>query len=453
MLSRKKSGKEKYTPKYFRNWKIIPLAIGPLFKALSHPDANFPNKNKLLFSNSILDTLRLRKKLLLHKLVYFNNQYYSTPTIPAFPSKDYDRMVLKGGLNFLSAGSEIKTQIDSVFLAITNKCKLKCGYCYERQNINKTEDISSAKWNEIIKSLQNIGVNVFILSGGEPLLAFDSLIEILSSGDKDQSDFHLHTSGNSVTPQKVRQLKEVGLKAAAIGLDDFDEERHDKIRGKGSFADAVKALELFNEAGILTYVNFCVSKDMLLSDRLYKYYEFTKGLNVSMIQLLEPRPCGGYFYNGSGAWLDEKEKKKLIEFTLTGNKNRNYRNHPLIYYVAHIEGKEQLGCHMGGLSHFYIDSRGNVCPCVFFPIKYGNIIEEDILSIYKKMRENLPFPIHTECPSLLLADKCRELFKEKKQIPIPFEPIQDQIDNLYEESRSHSSSFTDTNKKSPSKGQ
>ena len=135
------------------------------------------------------------------------------------------------------------------------------------------------------------------------MIAFDKLIDILSSADKDQSDFHLHTSGNSVTSEKVNQLKDAGLKAAAIGFDDFKEEKHDKIRGKGSFADAVKALKLFNEAGILTYVNLCVSKDLLKADNLYTYYEFVKGLNVSMIQLLEPRPCGGYFNNGSDIWL------------------------------------------------------------------------------------------------------------------------------------------------------
>ena len=119
-------------------------------------------------------------------------------------------MVLKGGLNFYSAGTELKRQIDSVFLAITNKCKLNCAYCYEKNNINKSDDIPVAKWNEIIKSLQGIGINIFILSGGEPLLAFDKLLSILRSADKDKSDFHLHTSGNSVTEQKVKELRDAG---------------------------------------------------------------------------------------------------------------------------------------------------------------------------------------------------------------------------------------------------
>ena len=418
-------------PVYFKNWKIIPLTLISSFNKKNHFDFDNIYGKGFLTPSRILDILRLRNKLLLNKIVRFDNQYYSTPTIPAFPSKAYDNMVLKGGLNFYSAGTELKRQIDSVFMAITNKCKLNCAYCYEKNNINKSDDIPVAKWNEIIKSLQGIGVNIFILSGGEPLLSFDKLLSILRIADKDKSDFHLHTSGNSVTEQKVKELRDAGLKAAAIGLDDFDEEKHDKIRGRGSFADAVKSLQLFNEAGILTYVNFCARKEMLRDDNLYKYFEFVKRLNVSMIQLLEPRPCGGYFNNGSDVWLDAEDKKILTEFTRIGNGKRIYKNYPLIYYVAHIEGRDQLGCHMGGLSHFYIDSKGNVCPCVFFPVSYGNINEENINTIFKKMRTNIPKPLHSECPSLMLADKLKNIYRDNKKFPVPSEQIQEQIDKLY----------------------
>lgn len=415
-------------PVYFKNWKIIPLTLKTYTKNKYNVDSF---KEGLLSPGNILKILRLRQKLLLNKIVRFNNQYFSTPTIPAFPSKAYDEMVIKGGLNFYLAGTEHKRQIDSVFLAITNTCKLNCEYCYEKNNINKGEEISVEKWNEIIKQLQDIGVNIFILSGGEPLLAYDQLLTVLKTSDKNKSDFHLHTSGSTITEQKVKELREAGLKAAAVGLDDYDEARHDRVRGKGSFKEAIKALKLFNREGVLTYVNFCVRKEILKSNKIYKYYEFVKQLNVSMIQLLEPRPCGGYFNNETEAYLNETEKKMLTDFTFQGNTKRRYKKYPLLYYVAHIEGKDQLGCHMGGLSHFYIDSKGNVCPCVFFPVNYGNINNEHIIQIFNRMRKNIPLPIHSECPSLLIANKLRESYKSKKEFPIPFEQVQDQIDLLY----------------------
>lgn len=440
------AGGQTCRPKVFRSRKILFLTLGSLLNRNNGIKSKGKFSKQFLSPASVAGTLRLRKKLFLYKVIRFNKQYYSTPTIPAFPSAAYDNMVLKGGLNFLAAGSDIKKQTDSVFLAITGKCALSCTYCYEKHNLNQVDGISAEKWIGIIKSLQKRGVNIFILSGGEPLMDFEKLITILRNSDKDLSDFHLHTSGNSVTEEKVKQLKEAGLKAAAIGLDDYVEERHDNIRGKGSFANAVKALRLFNEAGIFTYVNFCAGKDIIRSHRLYDYYEFVKGLNVSLIQLLEPRPCGGYFNNHSDVYLDENDKQELEDFTLTGNKKRFYKNYPLIYYVAHIEGKEQLGCHMGGLSHFYIDSKGNVCPCVFFPVKYGNITKEDISVIYTRMRKNIPRPILTDCPSLLLSERLRELYNKEEELPVSYERIQQSIDSLYMKGSNTHRSYSPLNK-------
>jgi MoaA/NifB/PqqE/SkfB family radical SAM enzyme len=428
--------RQRYKPIFYRNWKIYSLTVQKLFKSFISLDTSYP-KHDFLSSDSVIKVHQLRKKLLLYKLVRFNNQYYSTPTIPAFPSKAYDKMITNGGLNFLSAGTESKRQVDSVFLAITNKCTLKCTYCYERQNINNPKNIPSQKWQDAVRSLQKVGVNVFILTGGEPLLDFDKLITILKSANKDESDFHLHTSGYSVTEEKIKELKEAGLKAVAVGLDDYNADRHDKIRGAGTFEQATKALRLFNMAGILTYVNFCVNKEILRDNNIYNYYKFVKELNVSMIQLLEPRPCGGYFDSFDNVWLNEAERKKLYRFALDGNQKKYFKDYPLIYYVAHIEGKNQMGCHMGGLSHFYINSAGDVIPCVFLPIKYGNILEESITSIFRRMREKIPMPIYCDCPSLLLQDECKKIFRSTKSLPIAAEDIQDKIDVLYSGNKNH----------------
>ena len=427
----KKSAKSKFHPKFYNNFEFLFISIISKFMQLFKLGKNKNSASNMVKLNNIFEIIELRKKLLLYKFIKFNNQFYSTPTIPAFPSHPYDKMVEKGGLNFYQAGTTSKLQIDSVFLAVTNKCNLHCKYCYEKFNINKQKSIPVSKWTEIISKLQNKGVNIFILTGGEPLLEFDKLIEILNLSDTHQSDFHIHTSGASITKEKVKALKKAGLKAAAVGLDNYDAQKHDKMRGKGSFEEAVKALKLFNNEGILTYINFCAHKEIINDGGLFKYLDFVKNLNVSMIQLLEPRPCGGYFNNDFENWLNIEDKMQLKQFTILANKSRKYRNHPLIYYVAHVESKTQLGCHMGGLSHFYINSGGDVCPCVFFPVTYGNILSEDIYTIFKRMRENIPFPILSDCPSMILTKEIVQIYKNENEIPIKYTRIQNSLNNLF----------------------
>jgi len=177
----------------------------------------------------------------------------------------------------------------------------------------------------------------------------------------------------------------------------------------------------------LTYVNLCTTKDLIRTGGLWKYYELVKNLNVSIIQLLEPRPCGGFFGNGFKELLTEEDKKILLDFTITGNSSKKHKNFPIIYYVAHIEGKDQLGCHMGGLSLLYIDSAGNVCPCVFFPVSFGNIKTENIEEIFDRMRESIPRPIKNDCPSLIFSKELNELYKKEKLMPIHYGSLSENI--------------------------
>jgi MoaA/NifB/PqqE/SkfB family radical SAM enzyme len=406
-------------PKYLRKTEIVILFLATLFF-----EGFKNNLVKEAYSlKNIIGFLKIRKKLLLSKIIKFNNRYYSTLSIPGSPSPAYNNMIKNGGMNFTAAGTDLKKQIDTVLLAITSKCMLKCSYCYEKQNLNSNNAVPVNKWIEVVKNLQSRGTSIIILTGGEPLADFEKLLKILEAGDKNLSDFHIHTSGYSITKEKVKSLKDAGLTAAGIGLDDYRSEMHNKIRGNNSFDDAVNALKLFNEAGILTYVNFTPGREIMNLDDLLNYLSFVKSLNVSLVELLEPRPCGGFINYNIEKFFNKSDKNLLYEFTVKANTEKKYKNHPLVYYLAHIEGKDKMGCMMGGLSHFYIDSTGNVNPCVFMPVTFGNIMSEDFNEIFKKMRSIINKPVHSECPSILMSETIKSKVLDNEVIPVPFTSI------------------------------
>jgi len=424
----------RHQPKFYRGWKLIELAGKTALGYYSFLKMNNKPLKIRDAAESFRVSLKLRKQLYLTKVIKFNNKYYSTPAIPGFPSSAFNNMIANGGLNYLQAGTAKKKHIDSVLLAISNKCNLNCTHCYEFHNLNSHMDIPARKWLEVIEALQQDGAGIIILTGGEPLLDFDKTLEILKKADKTKSEFHIHTSGNGLTQQMVKELKDSGLTAAAVGLDDVSKERFDKIRGNGSFDNALKALKLFNDEGILTYVNLCATKSFVQSGDLWKYFDFVRALNVGMIQLLEPRPNGAYFNKNVDELITDNERKILREFMTIGNTNKKYKDYPLIYYLAHIEGANQMGCMMGGLFHFYIDSLGNVNPCVFLPVSFGNILETDFKTIYERMRKAIPAPIHSECPSLLLSNALRMKNLDGNRIPISYDELKAEWDNLYSQS-------------------
>lgn len=265
-----------------------------------------------------------------------------------------------------------------------------------------------------------------------PLKSEGRVLELLDAGKKDLSDFHLHTSGQGVTPERARELRRAGLIAAAVGLDDVDPERHDALRGfRGSHQQAVRALRDFFEAGVFTYTNMCVTRELVRSGNLWRYFDFVKDLDAGMIEMLEPRPCGGFASRANDTLLTGEDRKIVMDFFLRGNTASTFKEYPLIYHVAFTEAPEQAGCMMGGLSHLAIDSRGNVNPCVFLPVTFGNIMTDDFSAIYARMRKAIPRPLHKECPSLALAETLLQKGRGPDGFPVPHASIEKEWEKMF----------------------
>ena len=396
-----------FKPVFFSSWESVEQSL-----ISNPPTVEF-------CAEDLRSVFQSQNGFLLNRLVRFNNQYYCKPTVPAFPSLAFENMVVQGGVQ--RNGTSKKKNIDTAFLAITSQCHNNCIHCFEKKDLEIAPDIAVEKWIEAIAPLQNQGTSVIVFTGGEPLSRFDDLITILHAGNKDLSDFHLHTSGYSLTAKKVQAFKEAGLKAAAISFDDHSPRRFEWKRNKGSYQPAVDALRMFNEAGVMTYVNLLATKELIYSEELYEYYEFVKELNVSFIQLLEPKPCGKYLSKYANALLNAEEREILLEFTKQTDTNDKYKDGPIVYNVSHIHSANQAGC-MAGLSRFYIDSAGNVDPCMFLPISFGNIMEERFEQIFNNMREIAQHTSRSGCRSLRMADVLRKY--PAKDRPIPFDDIE-----------------------------
>ncbi len=353
----------------------------------------------------MIKTFLIERRLGLNKSVSFDGRVFFSFTLPGYPSRAFDYAVARGALNAGGAGTPVKRHVDNVILGIARRCDYECKHCYERRNIRARESVPVERWGRVIRDVQEIGVSVVILSGGEPMLRFDDLLRLVRGGDKDRSDFHIHTSGFGVTRDRARALADAGLTAAAVGLDDVSPERFDAFRGRrGAFDIAINALECFHRAGVLTYVNLCLTPALVRSEELWKYYELVKQLNVGIVEILEPRPCGGYQGRSMDTLISTADRQVVADFVRRGNGEKKYRDYPLLYSIADMESPGKMGCMMGGLSHFAIDSAGNVIPCVFVPISFGNILIEELPAIFERMRKAIPAPVHEGCGSVLLAD-------------------------------------------------
>jgi len=370
--------------------------------------------------------------LQLKKVVQWGKHFYFSIETPRWPSGAWQTVVKNGGLNLTAQGTSKNRHINLAILAITSRCDYRCAHCYEQHNVNTGTPVPLEIWKKTVHEIQQHGAGIIAISGGEPMLSFDTVLRLLESADKKSSEFHLYTSGYGVNDQTVSQLKSAGLAAAAIGLDDADPQRFDHLRGKkGAYDSAVSAVECFQRQGIFTYINTCLTKDVVQNRGLWRLLDAAKKMDIGIIRLLEPKPCGGYLHRNPQDLFSNDDRATATRFFLEANNSPTYFRHPLVSYVAYTESPEHLGCGMGGLSHFHIDSSGNVNPCVFIPVSFGNILRGDFGKIYQKMRSAVPFNLRTTCPSVQLADDIRKAKSRGESLPIPFEQISNKWEKMF----------------------
>ena len=336
------------------------------------------------------------------RIVKFENLYVYSSFLPPIPSKAAMQVfnaVPPDGTRFFNHTHAIRTAPISVYLAVTGRCGYNCSHC-SAANRNYSEELDFDLIAETINELQNMGVGIIGFTGGEPLLRKD-IVDIVRCLD-DRSVSYLFTSGSGLTQQRADELKNAGLFAIGISLDNNNEEEADSRRGcKGAFQTALLAIEYAKRAGLYVMLQTVADKEMIHDDRITDMVTFAEYLGVHEIRFLENLPAGRFSHVSADRILTQKDREKLRIFHR--QMNRFGRKRTKVTVFAHAESATLYGCG-AGTQHSYIDASGNLCPCDFVPLTFGNIKEKPIRKIWSAMNQLIGRP----------RDRCMilELYKE-----------------------------------------
>ena len=267
-------------------------------------------------------------------------------------------------------------------IALTNACPQNCEYCYNKGRKGKVMDTAIIK--KVIQELKDMGVFWLGFTGGEPLLQKD-IVEITESVGDDCA-VKLFTTGCTLTRQLAQDLRDAGLFSVSVSLDHWTQEAHDKVRRyAGAFQTALKAIDIFKSLGDVDVgVSAVLSKEMIKRNEVEEFLEFLIGLDIHEAWLSECKPSVQDFWTDDQV-ITEQERLKLVEIQDRYNKDGKIT----VNYLAHFEGKEHFGCNAGH-KMVYIDPFGEVSPCVFIPMTFGNVREESLEKIFKEMKSHFP---------------------------------------------------------------
>jgi len=328
------------------------------------------------------------------KVIEFNGHYVVNTHFPPYPSRAFDNFAQQ----FSLVGQTEQRRLYSVTLAVTNRCRYNCWHCYNAGRSQR--DVPLSVLLRVVKELQDLGVVHVTLTGGEPMLRAD--LEEIAGAFDERTYLGLNTTGDRFTQERARSLRTAGVFSVGVSLDSTDAAEHDRMRGMpGAYRTALDALRRASQNGFYPYIVAVATREFLQGERFWAFMRFAREAGALEVHLLEPSATGK-LAGDNEAVLDEADRGLILEYQ---GKVAQDGNLPILSCFLYLESAQAFGCG-AGLTHLYIDGSGEVCPCNFVPLSFGNVMDEPLARILERMGRYFCKP-RPSCVGQLLSSHIR----------------------------------------------
>jgi radical SAM protein with 4Fe4S-binding SPASM domain len=289
---------------------------------------------------------------------------------------------------------------------VTYACNLHCKHCYATAGKPWKDELTTEQAKHAIDIFDRAGVTILAFSGGEPLVRPDILELTRYAADKGIY-VAVATNGTLITKEKAKEMKKAGVEFVQISLDGANAESHDAFRGiNGAFDKTVQGIKNCVDEKFFVEVSTTTTKYNY--KEIPRIIEFSEKLGADWFMAFNFVPTGrGKDIVEMDLSPDEREEMlKLLWNELKTRKINVLSTAPQFARVAlqqEEEEKEKIvpthfynpklagqlvdlaefigGC---GAGRFYMGMRanGDIQPCVFFPLKIGNILKDDFEQLW-----------------------------------------------------------------------
>lgn len=242
-------------------------------------------------------------------------------------------------------------------LSLTNRCNFKCDYC--DIPLQRRDELTTAEWCAMIDELVEGGMGRASLIGGEPMLRRDCGAIIRHLKDRG-----VHTAMNTNGWFVEERIDEIaGLDIACVTLDG-PPEVHDAQRHKGSYARAIRAIEVLTARGVrVVTMTVLTPRGAETMDHVLDaakrlgvdaFFQLEHDKSVDVLAPIAPRLRDRQIVDIARTLLDKRDAGEPV-----GNSRA--------ILEQHIQNGRYLGtcegCHAGRY-YGYVMSDGTVAPCL-----------------------------------------------------------------------------------------
>lgn len=293
----------------------------------------------------------------------------------------------------------------TILLDPTSACNLHCTGCWAAEYGNKL-NLTYEEIDNIIQQGKELGIYLYIYTGGEPLVRKGDLIRLCEK----HSDcvFLCFTNATLIDEAFADELLRVGNFVPSISLEGF-ETATDGRRGDGVFQKVMKAMELLRKKKLLFGISACYTSANFESITSEEFFDSLIDMGAYFVWYFHYMPVG----NDAFPELMPTPEQRVETY----RRIRYYRaTKPLFAMDFQNDAEYVGGCIAGGRRYFHINANGDMDPCVFVHYSDSNIREKTILEALQSpmmmayhdgqpFNENMLRP----CPMLENPEKLRKM--------------------------------------------
>jgi len=265
---------------------------------------------------------------------------------------------------------------DILFMAgieLTTKCNLKCIHCYGLPFDNDSE-LTTDEIKNILDQLAKEGCLFLGLSGGEPLMRED-FWEIAEFARERSFAVTIKTNGTLITPTIADKIEKLTPWQVHISLLGATELTHDKItRVRGSFQGATEAAKLLKERGVTVFLMTPLLHQNIFEFRETKAIANEIGVMHFSSTLIYPKKDGGSEPLECRPTIEDLETYYYPEIIKSGSSIRK-------------PNKEKSLICQAGRTSVSINPKGEVYPCIMFPLVLGKLREMSLKEIWNSSEQ------------------------------------------------------------------
>lgn len=219
---------------------------------------------------------------------------------------------------------------ESIYWDITYRCNLHCKHCLnnagDRFSHDYDQELSLDEASKLIRQIAEIRPHNLCICGGEPLLRYDLVKQILRGMKQAGIPTNMVSNGWLVTDKVAKELKKSDIQSVQISLDGLGYE-HDLFREQsGAFDRAVEAIRILTDNGIMVVVSFCPNRYNF--HNFEAYAGFVDSLQCPMIRMMPLTPLGRGRQNYDELKLTSEETYLFVQ-----NIHRLRKKHPKMDFI------------------------------------------------------------------------------------------------------------------------